>query len=117
MDKYASLRAELERNSIGINTLFDGSHSIFDARTIRELLTDHDQWRQQARYETDVAQAACERVKEVEVDRDRLRDVLQSIIEPGWLSDALQSGSTTRLAKEIVDMKRRARAALAQEQS
>ena len=48
--------------------------------TVHDLLADHDQWRQQAQYETDVAQAACERVKEVEADRDRLRDAVQETV-------------------------------------
>ncbi|WP_368640432.1 hypothetical protein ABRZ04_04255 [Castellaniella ginsengisoli] len=40
------------------------------------------------------------------------REVLQIIAQPGWLSDALQSGGVARLSREVSAIKRQARAAL-----
>ena len=48
---------------------------------IRSLLADHDAYRRQAQYETDVAHAAFERVKALETERDTLREALEVMVE------------------------------------
>lgn len=47
---------------------------------LRALLADHDKWRQQAQYETEVAQAAMERVKELEAERDAMKAALEEAL-------------------------------------
>lgn len=48
-------------------------------------------WRQQAQYETEVAQAAMERVKELEAERDALREAIAGLRkERGALREALK---------------------------
>lgn len=48
-------------------------------QAIRTLLADHDKWRQQAQYETEVTQAAMERVKELEAEMDALKAALAQV--------------------------------------
>lgn len=100
--------------------LIEGINALPDLLDLVE--TQADQIAEYARIAEETRTAADSRIDAQAAENTALREalgecreVLQIIAQPGWLSDALQSGGVARLSREVSAIKRQARAALSGE--